>query len=414
MEPTKKMDRSSAEALGRTPPTRLILNIGESLFSMTFNLCGILAGSLLALYFGIFSVRPWALALFPGVLSVRGAIGGLFSGHLGTALHVGTVRATFTRNTREFYVLLHAIITLTFESSVMIGIWASLFGLFLWNATIVDCLSILSVSAATMGLSIVFISPITILVSVLSFKHGLDPDIVVYPVISTVDDVLVTICYIMILNSFFSANPLWQYTVWLIDSIFILIVLYFIMKNKGETVYRKTIREFFLTLISVAFIVNVTGATLGMIKENIGRKPEVYTVYPAIIDTVGDIGSIIGSTATTKLALGVIRPSFFSIKQHLCEIFGAWTASIILFTTYSMISSTLYGVTPLSNVLRFMAQILATNVLAASPMIFVSYAVAILTYRRGWDPDNFVIPIESSLADSVTTISLFIALNLIV
>jgi mgtE-like transporter len=186
------------------------------------------------------------------------------------------------------------------------------------------------------------------------------------------------------------------------------------VKNRNERVYVKTIREFFLTLVSVAFIVNVTGATLGMIKESIGRKPEVYTVYPAIIDTVGDVGSIIGSTATTKLALGVIRPSFSSIRQHLSEVFGAWTASIIMFTVYSMISSTLYGVAPLSNVLKFMAQISATNVLAASPMIFVAYAVAILTYRRGWDPDNFVIPIESSLADSVTTMSLFIALNLIV
>jgi len=39
--------------------------------------------------------------------------------------------------------------------------------------------------------------------------------------------------------------------------------------------------------------------------------------------------------------------------------------------------------------------------------------VAILTYRRGWDSDNFVIPIESSLADSITTISLLLALNTI-
>ena len=29
-------------------------------------------------------------------------------------------------------------------------------------------------------------------------------------------------------------------------------------------------------------------------------------IYPALIDTVGDVGSIIGSTATTKMALGVM------------------------------------------------------------------------------------------------------------
>jgi len=43
----------------------------------------------------------------------------------------------------------------------------------------------------------------------------------------------------------------------------------------------------------------------------------------------------------------------------------------------------------------------------------ISFTVAILTYRRGWDPDNFVIPIESSLADTVTSVFLFIALVLL-
>jgi cation transporter-like permease len=46
-------------------------------------------------------------------------------------------------------------------------------------------------------------------------------------------------------------------------------------------------------------------------------------------------------------------------------------------------------------------------------MITVSFAVAILTFQKGLDPDNFVIPIESSLADTITTAGLFIMLSLI-
>jgi cation transporter-like permease len=53
---------------------------------------------------------------------------------------------------------------------------------------------------------------------------------------------------------------------------------------------------------------------------------------------------------------------------------------------------------------------LITNILAVSIMVVIAYFVAIVTYRRGWDPDNFVIPIESSLADSVTTIALLMSL----
>jgi cation transporter-like permease len=47
-------------------------------------------------------------------------------------------------------------------------------------------------------------------------------------------------------------------------------------------------------------------------------------------------------------------------------------------------------------------------------MLVVAYAVAIYTYRRGWNPDNFVIPIESSLADTVTTASILLALILLI
>ncbi|UCE97005.1 MAG: magnesium transporter [Candidatus Bathyarchaeota archaeon] len=47
-------------------------------------------------------------------------------------------------------------------------------------------------------------------------------------------------------------------------------------------------------------------------------------------------------------------------------------------------------------------------------MTILTYLVSILTFKRGLDPDNFVIPVESSLADSVTSIALFVALLLMV
>lgn len=83
-----------------------------------------------------------------------------------------------------------------------------------------------------------------------------------------------------------------------------------------------------------------------------------------------------------------------------------------MFTLYSVISSLMQGL-PVLKLLRFTATLYATNILAASCMILIAYAVGILTYRKGWDPDNFVIPIESSLADTITTLALLTALNVI-
>jgi len=184
-------------------------------------------------------------------------------------------------------------------------------------------------------------------------------------------------------------------------------------KNVREPEFVKTIKESLITLVLVSFIVNVTGSTLGKIAEVVGERREIYTVYPALIDTIGDIGAVVGSTATTKLALGTLKSSLSSIRNHVMEISGAWAASLIMFFTYSILSLIIQGLFTLPNFFRFTALLFNTNLVAASFVIIISYAAAVLTYQKGLDPDNFVIPIESSLADSITTISLLLALRII-
>jgi len=367
-----------------TPRVRgLMASLGQSILSLSFDFGGMLAGTLLAVYFDVFSLAPWTIALFPGILSIRGAIGGLFSGRLSTGLHLGTVRASYTKNTKNFYLLLRAVIVLSLVSGITIGLGASMFGLFLWKATVIDFTEVMAVTIATMALSILFIPPITIAVSVLSFRRGLDPDVIVYPIMSTVSDIIDTACYIFILNIFFTLAPFGHYLIGLLDFIFLFIVLYILVKNVREEKFVETIKEFFLTLVFVTFIVSITGSILVKVSEVIGNRPEIYLVYPALIDTVGDVGSIVGSTATTNLALGVIKPSFSSIKQQLTVLGGGWMASTIMFTLYFITASFMRRITSLNGLVKFAAQLLTTNVLAVSAMVIIAYAVAISTYRRG-------------------------------
>jgi mgtE-like transporter len=400
---------------GTMSATKLKASLGQSLLSFSFDIGGLLTGAILIIYFDVISISeaPWALFLFPGILSIRGAVGGLFSGHLGTGLHLGTIKATFTKNTKDFHLLLRVVITLAFVSGVSVGTGTWIFGVFLWKATIMDFIQLLAVITATMALSVVFVSPLTMGFSVLSFRRGLDPDIIAYPVTSTMSDIINTGCYILSLSLFFMFEPFGRYLIWILDIIFIAFVVYILVKNFNETKFAETIREFLLTLVFVTFIVNVTGSFLTKISGVTGSGTRIYAVYPAIITTVGGVGSIIGSTATTKLALGLIRPSFSSIRQHINEIGGAWLASIVMFVIYSILSSFISGAKTLGDLITFTSQLLTTNILAVSVMILIVYAVAIFTFRRGWNPDNFVIPIESSLADTVTTAAALIALALI-
>jgi cation transporter-like permease len=125
------------------------------------------------------------------------------------------------------------------------------------------------------------------------------------------------------------------------------------------------------------------------------------------------VGAVVGSTVTTKLALGTLKATFFSIKNHTAEIFSVWAASLVMFTIYSVLSLIIQGIFTPINFLRFTALLFTANVMAALSIVIISYIVSIITFQKSLDPDNFVIPIESSLADGLTTISLLVALTLI-
>ena len=384
----------------------LAKDLSQPLLSLFFNLGGLAAGVLIASNFKALSSTPWALLVYPGILSLRGSIGGLYCGRMSTALHLGTIKPTIRENTQEAGMLLHSIITLTFISSVFMGLTASLFSIFLMGTKASDAFILLITITATMGISILLISPITFGVSVLSFRRGLDPDIIVYPIISTVADIVVTVCYLAVLRSISSSNA-WA-PLLLFDLLFLSVVCYLIKANMNDKGFMRTIREFIFTLIIVSLTVNITGSFLNEIRNSIGNRPEIYAVYPALIDTMGDVGSILGSTATTKMALGYMKTTLSSLEQLKREIGLAWCASLIMFGLYSVVSSSLFGFGSLK---RLFLQLTAVNLLTTPLIIGISFMIAILTRRIGWDPDNFLIPIETALADGLTSMTLLMVLS---
>jgi mgtE-like transporter len=285
------------------------------------------------------------------------------------------------------------------------------FGILFWNITVGDFPSIISVVVATMavGLSLTLL---TTKVAFVSFTKGLDPDIVVYPIMSTTADIFVTVCYVLVLNLFFLVD-FGKWIVFLIGIGFVLLTLLIVPRNIHEPEFLKTVKESLATMLFVAFIVNVTGTVLKRISVVVENRREIYTVYPALIDMVGDVGSVVGSTATTKLALGLLKPSFSSIRKHGKNILSAWSASIILFLVLAVASVFLNGIVSLPALSNLLLVLLVSNLIAVGVIVLASYGISILTFKRGLDPDNFVIPIESSLADSVTSVALLVVLLLV-
>lgn len=380
----------------------------DTLFAYSFDLGGLIAGFVVAAQLNVLQLSQWAIAVYPAIVSAKGVIGGLLSGRLSTALHVGTIYPRFLGNTRSFYVLCAAVAVMTLVTSVVMSLASLAFGLLFWRIVVADFLQVLRVVIATMALGLL-LTPVTAKVAFISFEKGLDPDVVVYPIMSIVADVFVTLCYLIVLNLNY-LTELGQHVVSLIAFLYGVIVLCILPWTIRHREFLKTLRESLLTVILVAFIVNVTGTVLKRISLVVEDRKEIYTAYPALIDMVGDVGSVVGSTATTKLALGLIRPSLAAMKNHSMQVLSAWVASVIMFIVIAASSLAMNGIFTFSGFMGLTSVLLMTNLIAVAAIILVSFVIAIAAYRRGLDPDNFVIPIESSLADSVTSVALLVGL----
>jgi mgtE-like transporter len=84
-----------------------------------------------------------------------------------------------------------------------------------------------------------------------------------------------------------------------------------------------------------------------------------------------------------------------------------------MFVVMAALSPLVNGTFSLSVFSNLVSIVLIANVIAIAGISLLSYGVSILTFQKGLDPDNFVIPIESSFADSLMTIALLIALVLV-
>ena len=384
----------------------------ETSLTFSFGLGGLFAGLMFASQLGIFELAPWVITLYPIVTSAKGVGSGLLSGRLSTGLHLGTIYPRFFENTKSFYKLIEALIVLTLVTSVTICAISLVFGTLFWGITLADFPAILSIVVATMALGLL-LSFLTIKVSFISFERGLDPDVFVYPVMSTVADIFITLCYIAVINVFFF-GVVGQWFIGLACLIPVVIVFYILSKNLHEIEFIKTLKESLVTMLFVSLLVNITGTVLLGISKFISERVEIYTIYTALIGMIGNVGSVVGSTATTKLALGLLSPSFSSMRNHAKSIFSAWAASIIMFIILALVSLSIHRLFSFSSFYSLFSIVLVANVLAVAAIVILTYSISILTFKRGLDPDNFVIPVESSLADSVTSLALFVALLLII
>jgi len=245
---------------------------------------------------------------------------------------------------------------------------------------------------------------ITSFVAFITYRKALDPDLIVYPIMSTVNDIIITIIFMeigQIIGSPFYYNSKIFLTIVLAG--FLVVLIYTVSKNIRYTDYRKTVIESTPILLITILVGNITGSILAPIREYLNENLIILAILPAINDTLGDEGSMIASTTTTNLALGYLEPRISNIKLDIARnrIFGVFLAGLSITALYGIVASFFVKNITLKDVINSSITSTLANIIGFLLVVPLSFILAIATFRRGWDPDNLTLPLLTTFTDLI-------------
>ena len=175
----------------------------------------------MAVFTPMFSASPWILALFPPILTVRGGIGGIFSGNLATMMHLGLVKPRIRGNTEHYKGLIKSVIVITVMDTLILGAFSFIVNLINGSAHLDQWFLFISVPTVACTLAVCVSIPITSLIAIETYKRGLDPDILVYPILASINDIVVTVFFVSVVLFL-----LWGGGLYLVFACIIFVIVY--------------------------------------------------------------------------------------------------------------------------------------------------------------------------------------------
>ncbi len=259
----------------------------------------------------------------------------------------------------------------------------------------------LCVPTVTCVLAVSISIPMTSLIAIETYKRGLDPDIIVYPILASLNDIVVTSFFV--LNVFLVLRGGIYYSALIMVFLLILTALGVLaITTREDEFFRQTLREGTYVVVMSSIFGGVNGVLLSNIASRIIATPGLMVLYPSLTNTLGNIGSILGSKTTTDIALGVERSSETSHWKDITRIEVPAFIIHIIFAVLSYILTTRSG----ANLWELVS--IATSCNLLSFMIITSFAfwIAPLAHRNGLNPDNVVIPTITSVSDTIATLAI--------
>ena len=329
---------------------------------------------------------PGLLVVIPGAIGMRGNIFGSFASRLSTSLHIGLISPEFEFS-EDLNNNIFSSFVLTLVLSIFLGIVAKIFCILL-NYPSIGLADFILICTFAGIISNLIMLPITMFVSFKSFEHGWDPDNITSPIIAAFGDLftLPAIIASIFILKLFGFNLTVKYSVLVVILIAVLISFVYCYRLSDET--RTILRQSTPILLLCSFLGGSAGGILNSSVETLLTNPSLLTLVPLFSGESGSLISILGARLSSGLHSGLVEPLRKPEGEALHNFMICFILAIIVFPFIGIIAE------------------LSSLMFGTAGVGFLVYYVSITSYNRNLDPDNIVIPISTSVTDSISSLIL--------
>ncbi|MEF8848366.1 MAG: magnesium transporter [Candidatus Thermoplasmatota archaeon] len=176
----------------------------------------------------------------------------------------------------------------------------------------------------------------------------------------------------------------------------------------------KKIVKHSMPLLSVCIIVEIfAGQILQSGQNTLLALPIFLISIPVINGVSGNVGSVIGARLASGLHVGSIEPSLKEGKIYELIL----TSVLIGFVTYFILAIIIYLISSFgsiktgADVLTFMFIFVGSGVLLVGIITFFSIFTAFSSFRKGYDPDDWIAPVVTTAGDTLGILFLIVFIN---
>lgn len=381
--------------------------IKESLIALLICAIGDLcAGVILGKMTFFLETFPGLLVIIPGAIGMRGNIFGSFASRLSTNLHIGIISPKFEFSEQVNYNIFSSFV-LTLVLSLFLAIIAKVLCLLLRQPSM-DLIDFILISVIAGVISNLIMLPITMLVSFKSFEHGWDPDNITSPIIAAFGDLFTLpaiIASVFILQAI-NFNYIFKDIVLVVILVAVIVSFIYCYRLSYET--NTILKQSTPVLLLCSFLGGAAGGILNSAVETLLTNPSLLTLLPLFSGECGSLISILGARLSSGLHSGLVEPFNRPQGEAVHNFIISFILAIIVFPMIGLLaegSSYALGVVGVGFDKILEISTLAGVILVAI-MVIIVYYVSITSYNNNLDPDNIVIPISTSITDSISSLIL--------